>query len=408
MQNNKNSSEQILVRRLRPIYDAIDAGQYKKAILEADKVLKKHSQINGARALKALALIRTGKFLIYYLEYFIILDRTNEALNILRNLETDLADEEFNENTIQAVCHCYKELNSPERIVTLYALLTKKYPKNEKLARELFFAHIRTKDFRHQQQIATQLYKDTNMPQYCCWAIMSILMQGYQNKKLADLMLFPLAEKMLEKLPINDLCRMQGGIELRLIMLESRGRISEAIEFIEVIQRQRLFTDIDKMRLKIKLNNLYRACGSSNSSIKCIEEDMNEWTNWVNLVDLIITKVSSIEDQSQRVSSLNKHIEMWDVLMSECYAKVSHASELRGPLMGRLLFMDKIINSNILTKDQLIETKLGSPLKALEELADIVCDRPFGFADMKLFLHLLKDEEGKQLLDHISFITVGI
>jgi len=50
---------------------------------------------------------------------------------------------------------------------------------------------------------------------------------------------------------------------------------------------------------------------------------------------------------------------MWDVLMSECYAKVQHASELRGPLMGRLLFMDKIINSNILTKDQLIETKLG-------------------------------------------------
>jgi len=51
MQNNKNSSEQILVRRLRPIYDAIDAGQYKKAILEADKVLKKHSQINGARVI---------------------------------------------------------------------------------------------------------------------------------------------------------------------------------------------------------------------------------------------------------------------------------------------------------------------------------------------------------------------
>lgn len=81
MQNTKNSVEQVLSRRLRPIYDAIDAGQYKKAILEADKVLKKHPQISGARvsiffsiylprmfkALKALALIRTGYF------YFIIL-----------------------------------------------------------------------------------------------------------------------------------------------------------------------------------------------------------------------------------------------------------------------------------------------------------------------------------------------
>lgn len=43
---------------------------------------------------------------------------------------------------------------------------------------------------------------------------MSILMQGYENKKLAGLMLFPLAEKMLEKLPINDLCRLQGGMIL--------------------------------------------------------------------------------------------------------------------------------------------------------------------------------------------------
>ena len=51
MQSNKNSAEQVLARRLRPIYDAIDAGQYKKAILEADKVLKKHSRINGARVM---------------------------------------------------------------------------------------------------------------------------------------------------------------------------------------------------------------------------------------------------------------------------------------------------------------------------------------------------------------------
>jgi hypothetical protein len=49
MQSNKNSAEQVLARRLRPIYDAIDAGQYKKAIIEADKVLKKNSRITGAR-----------------------------------------------------------------------------------------------------------------------------------------------------------------------------------------------------------------------------------------------------------------------------------------------------------------------------------------------------------------------
>ncbi|KAF7632889.1 hypothetical protein Mgra_00007748 [Meloidogyne graminicola] len=360
MQNTKNSVEQVLSRRLRPIYDAIDAGQYKKAILEADKVLKKHPQISGARALKALALIRT--------------ERAHEALNILKTLENDIVDEEFNENTIQAVCHCYKELSSPDRIVILYSLLTKKYPKNEKLGRELFFAHVRTRDFRQQQQVAAQLYKDTNLPQYCCWAIMSILMQGYENKKLAGLMLFPLAEKMLEKLPINDLCRLQGGmlfmiiislikgIELRLIVLESRSRLSEAIEFVEVVQKQKLFSDVDKLRLKYKLNSLYRASGRNdvltNQLTKSIEEDMNEWTNWVDLIDLIITDCLS-EVQEKRVSLLNKQMEMWSGLINGCYSRVRHASELRGPLMGSLLFMDKMTKHELLTPDQLFETPLG-------------------------------------------------
>ena len=50
----------------------------------------------------------------------------------------------------------------------------------------------------------------------------------------------------------------------------------------------------------------------------------------------------------------------------------------------------------------------GSPLKALEELSDVVCDRPFGFADIKSFLHLLKDEERIQLIDHISILTADV
>ena len=46
---NKKSAEQVLSRRLRPIYDCIDVGQYKKAILEVDKVLKKHPNTHTAK-----------------------------------------------------------------------------------------------------------------------------------------------------------------------------------------------------------------------------------------------------------------------------------------------------------------------------------------------------------------------
>lgn len=67
------------------------------------------------------------------------------------------------------------------------------------------------------------------------------------------------------------------GIELRLIVLESRSRLSEAIEFVEVVQKQKLFSDVDKLRLKYKLNSLYRASGRNdvltNQLTKSIEEE---------------------------------------------------------------------------------------------------------------------------------------
>ena len=48
-------------RRLRPIYDWLDNGNNKKALQEADKVLKKQPDFQCCRVLKCLALIRLGK-----------------------------------------------------------------------------------------------------------------------------------------------------------------------------------------------------------------------------------------------------------------------------------------------------------------------------------------------------------
>lgn len=105
---NKKSAEVVVARRLRPIYDSLDAGQFKKAIVEADKVLKKHPQTHTAKALKALSFIRIGDDLQGFLN-FPILERSAEALPLLKTVENELAkEEEFDENTVQALCHCYK------------------------------------------------------------------------------------------------------------------------------------------------------------------------------------------------------------------------------------------------------------------------------------------------------------
>ena len=58
----KNSAaSQVAERRLRPIYDWLDTGNNKKALQEADKVLKKQPDFQCCKVLKCLALIRLGK-----------------------------------------------------------------------------------------------------------------------------------------------------------------------------------------------------------------------------------------------------------------------------------------------------------------------------------------------------------
>ena len=76
----KNSAENsVAERRLRPIYDWLDNGNNKKALQEADKVLKKQPDFQCCRVLKCLALIRLGK----ESDAEIILNKVNIFLLIL-------------------------------------------------------------------------------------------------------------------------------------------------------------------------------------------------------------------------------------------------------------------------------------------------------------------------------------
>lgn len=126
-------------------------------------------------------------------------------------------------------CIIFQELNNPDRICSLYSALSKQNPGNEKILRELFFAFVRIKNFQFAQQTAMQLYKvlnrkykhffihffpfqSTGQTYFYCYAVMCVLMQGYQNKKLGRSMLFPLATKMLQKLQMDDLLQLDGGI----------------------------------------------------------------------------------------------------------------------------------------------------------------------------------------------------
>ena len=74
--------------------DCLDNGNNKKALQEADKVLKKQKDLTCAKVLKALALLRLG--------------RHEDSLHILHDVHTEAP---IDDSTLQAMTICYRELH---------------------------------------------------------------------------------------------------------------------------------------------------------------------------------------------------------------------------------------------------------------------------------------------------------
>lgn len=83
--------------------DSIEVGNNKKALQEADKVLKKSPGIQCARALKALALLRIG--------------RDEEAQPIVNQIANE---KPFDEQTLQVMSFCYKEQEQCEYAIFIF------------------------------------------------------------------------------------------------------------------------------------------------------------------------------------------------------------------------------------------------------------------------------------------------
>lgn len=79
------------------VSDWLDNGNNKKALQEADKVLKKHPTNQCARVLKALALLRMGK--------------ENECQAIMDKVRSEVPCED---STLQAMSICYREIHQRE------------------------------------------------------------------------------------------------------------------------------------------------------------------------------------------------------------------------------------------------------------------------------------------------------
>ncbi|CAF1398306.1 unnamed protein product [Adineta steineri] len=183
-------------RRLRPIYDYMEIHNYRKALTEIDRLLKKQANFTACKALKCLVLLK--------------LERPEDASILANELDT-LASattraaapgdaSNMDENALTFFSQYYKDLRQYDKVVWLYEAAAKREPTSEEFLCSLFMAYVRMKDYKNQMLTAQKLYKLTRKIPYYNWAIISVLLQIDENSnQLKQTLYIPMALKMLDK-----------------------------------------------------------------------------------------------------------------------------------------------------------------------------------------------------------------
>ncbi|XP_014235651.1 N-alpha-acetyltransferase 25, NatB auxiliary subunit [Trichogramma pretiosum] len=369
MASNKQSHADNVVneRRLRPIYDRLDNGNNKKALQEADKVLKKHPGNQCARVLKALALLRLGK--------------EDECQSIIDKVRSEVPCED---STLQAMSICYREIQQPDKISEVYEAASKADPHNEELLTHLFMSYIRLGDFKKQQQTALALYKLVPKNAYYYWAIMSLVMQATQaNDATAKNIVLSLAERMILKFVKEGKVEGDQEVQLYLMILELQGKNEEMFE-------------IFSGPLASRLSNLPQRKGKLLLKMKCFTEAARayeelirkERDNWAYYQDYL---TAGLECQTATMcyKFLNDTI------------TTTFDDKIRAPQLARLELLKR-------TAEKKLE---------IEHCAHICDDmrqyfKQFGtkgciVGDLKLYLHLLSDADKEELLENIE-LDIGV
>ncbi|KAJ4445258.1 N-alpha-acetyltransferase 25, NatB auxiliary subunit [Periplaneta americana] len=387
-------------RRLRPIYDWLDNGNNKKALQEAEKVLKKQPNFQCAKVLKALALLRLGKE-----------DECIQVLDVVR------AEVPCDDSTLQAMTICYREIHNPERICEIYEAATKKEPNNEELLTHLFMSYVRVADYKKQQQAAMALYKLKPKNPYYFWAVMSVVMQAYKaDEKLAKSVVLPLAERMVKKFVSEGKIEAEQEVQLYLMILEMQGKFEEALQVVEGPLGEKLvsyvFVPLKRASLLMKLerwrdtNILYKLL---------LREDMDRWSYYMDYFTSALALLDSGQDDSSKVkdnttpadsdgcidarwqiadSTLEMCKDFLSLVLSENEAL---SRRLRGPYLAYLEFYRRLHE-----RGDKPEELLGDIVELFMRYFRNFGDKPCCVSDLKMFLPLLPNDRTKDFIEKVK------
>lgn len=201
-------------RKLRPVYDALSARNYKGVLKLCSR--KDVSKDNRFRVLKALSLERLG--------------RSDEALALCAEVrKSDPVDLSIL-NTLTTV---YKYNDRVEDAIDAYERAYAKEPANDELSSALFFVYARQALHGKQQKLAMKLYKKSKQPKFLFWAVTCMAMQADEVAASGDAkkgaMLLGLGSKLLQR-ALGDPANARGeAVRLHVDILLQQGQRDDAL-----------------------------------------------------------------------------------------------------------------------------------------------------------------------------------
>ncbi|GAB6030038.1 N-alpha-acetyltransferase 25, NatB auxiliary subunit [Chamberlinius hualienensis] len=374
-------------RRLRPIYDCLDNGNNKKAVQEADKVLKKQKDFQCAKVLKALALLRLG--------------RQEDANKYLQQVHSEVPTDDA---TLQAMTICYRELHKLDMIAEIYDLASRKDPQNEELLTHLFMAYVRLGQYKKQQQVAMNLYKLKSKNPYYFWGIMSIVMQAHvASADIAQKMLLPLAERMTVKFVNENKIDAEAEVQLYLMILEQQRKYEEALQVLSGPLGNKLtsFTNFKSIKRASLLAKLQRWPEVNVAYKNLFLQSPDSWAFYVEYLSSTMKMMSNgyQPNNSNGDSGADYTLEMAEAALRDVIDRENAKSNsYRAPSLAYIKLACLARETQNSTSFQDADTLVNLMKKYFHKYGD----KPCCFLDLQNFLPSLTDLEKFELIDSVN------
>ncbi|XP_071519527.1 N-alpha-acetyltransferase 25, NatB auxiliary subunit isoform X2 [Panulirus ornatus] len=382
MAGRAHVDDSVIERRLRPIYEWLDTGNNKKAVQEADKVLRKQATLHCARVLKGLALLR--------------MSRREECENLISAV---IKDRPTDEATLQALTICFREMHQPDQICRVYEMAVKTEPSNEELLSHLFMAYVRIGDYKNQQQTAMKLYKLKPKNPYYFWAVMSYVMQAHKSgdPKGKEVSLL-LAERMVNNFVKDGKIEAEAEVMTYLHILETQGKYAEALGVLDgplaekVVHQPQNFLALKRATYHSKLGQ-WEAAASVYKNL--ISEEPDNWQHYVEYIQMLM----KLRDSDRGVD--DPLVEAAAFLCNLKQKTVVEKTRNRGPLLG-LLQLALVLEREGMS-DQISEL-CGDLVEILHLYIEGYGDKMCCYGDIVNFLPLVPKDRISLFLNQIKDI----